>query len=165
MRLEIFLSLAYDLAFTAVSELEGRVLERKPEGAADFDAHFRGDVVDAAGLVAEQIETDDFEDPFAVPPGANVNVADVGKLGDEAGGDAGFFAHLADGGFIRLFALVDKSLGKGENEPGRALAAGAGGGRVRTVLFRFDGRDVPVAGHAPENHAARRELAYHAQTR
>jgi hypothetical protein len=53
MRLEIFLGLAYDLAFTTVGEFDGRVRERKPEGAADFDAHFRGNVVDAAGLVAE----------------------------------------------------------------------------------------------------------------
>ncbi|PYX24497.1 MAG: hypothetical protein DMG82_08295, partial [Acidobacteria bacterium] len=72
------------------------------------------------------------------------------------------FADLADGGFYRVFTLIDQAFRKGEDRLAGADAAGATGWGL--LFFGLNGRDIPVAGHAPEDHAASRKLAYHAQT-
>ena len=74
-------------------------------------------------LVAQQIEADDFEDAFAVAPGADVNVLAVAEFGDGNGGDSGFFAHFAQGGIQRLFAGIDQAFGQAQN--GLRFRAGA----------------------------------------
>ena len=47
-----------------------------------------------------------------VTPIADVEVFDVGQLGDQIGADAGFFADFAQGGLLRLLARIDGALGK-----------------------------------------------------
>src|SRR5882762_7684517 len=53
MGFEIFLGLADNLSLAAVGEFHGCFFEREPEGAADFNAHFGGHIVYAAGPVAQ----------------------------------------------------------------------------------------------------------------
>src|SRR5712691_8375757 len=86
MRFQIFLSLPHDLALAVVREFGGRIFERKPQGPANFDAHFGSDVIDASRLVAQQIETDNLENALPIAPGAHVDVADIGEPADQGGG-------------------------------------------------------------------------------
>src|SRR5438045_1951909 len=162
MSLQILLSFAHDLAFPAIGELGLGVFQGKPKSTMDFDPHLGPDVVNAAGLVAQQVETNHFEDALSVGPGTNVDVLDVGQFGDQGGDDSGFLAYLADGGFYRVFSLVDQALGQGEDLFAGDRAPGLAGRRF--FFFRLNGRDVPPVGHTPEDHAASRKLAYHAHT-
>src|ERR1700757_3082773 len=114
MGFEIEPGLAYHLAFSAVGELAERLGQRKPQGTPDFHPHFGSDLVDAAGLVTQKIEADDFEDTLPVSPGAHIDVADVGEFGDQAGNNAGLLAHLAQGGLVGLFIFIDQALGQRE---------------------------------------------------
>src|SRR5690349_4291170 len=61
MRFEIFLRLLNNLALAVVSEFLRCVFERQPKGSPNFNPHCRGDVVDATGLVPQQVKADDFE--------------------------------------------------------------------------------------------------------
>ena len=110
MRLQIFPGKTDDLAFVAIAQFLFRFVKRQPKGAFDLDAHLWSDVIHVPRLVAEQVETDDLEDALVIAPGADVNVFDIGELGNRNGMDPGFFAHLAKSSLLGLFAGVDQTL-------------------------------------------------------
>src|SRR5579863_5473837 len=70
------------------------VLKRNPEGACDFDPHCGGHVVDAAGLVAQQVKTYNLENLLVITPGTDVNVLAVDELGDQFRSNAGLLPDL-----------------------------------------------------------------------
>src|SRR5712692_1290027 len=114
MRFQIFLRAASHILFAAVGELSRGFLERNPDGTPDLDAHRRSNFVDTAGLVPQEIKTDDLEHALPVSPGAHVNVLDVPQLGKQSGGQAGFLADLADGSLLGFFARIHQALGQSQ---------------------------------------------------
>src|SRR6202022_4411766 len=96
---EIFQGKPGYVALAFVAQQSRCFLQRSPESALHFDSHLWDDVVDAAGMVTQQIEADDLEYPLALAPGAHVHVLDIGQLGDGNRGYAGLFADLPQGGF------------------------------------------------------------------
>src|SRR5215469_18484398 len=124
MRFQVLLRRPNYLALTAVSKFLFGFLQGKPARLADFDAHLRSHIVDAARLIQKQVEADSLQDPLPVAPGADVNILDVAELGNEFRADAGLFSHLALRRLGRLLALVDESLGQRQhNFSGRLLSA------------------------------------------
>src|ERR1017187_10743669 len=111
-----------------------RLFEGEPKGVLHLDAHGGRDVAQASGAVHEQVEADDLEDFGAISPVADVDVLDVGQLGDHVGANSGLFANFAQGGLFGLLAGVDGTLGQG-NE------FGIGGGALHVPDFDvFSGR-------------------------
>lgn len=176
MRFEILLGTADDLALSAIGELFGGFIERKPECLADFNAHVFSNFVDAACLVAEEEEADDLEDFFAVAPGTNVDVLDICELGNKGCGHPGLFANFAERCIGGLFSVVDQTFGKSEHQLARMFLAGGGWGGnsggsrdgfgqglASSLVLRLDGSDVPGACHAAQDDTSSRELANHAE--
>src|SRR5580658_9180340 len=70
------------LLLACVGEQPRSIFEPHPAGTRDLNSHFGSDSVDAAGAVAHQVETDNFEDPKPVAPGARIDVLAVAEFAD-----------------------------------------------------------------------------------
>jgi len=76
--------------------------------------------------------------------------------------DAGLFEDFAEGCLIGLFARVHQPLGQGKDDfSGHSALSRRGFGPFPSEV---QWPRCAIAGHAPEHHAARRKLAYHALT-
>ena len=111
MSSEILQGLFDDLAFAFVAESLGGFIQRDPEGALDFDAHRGRDVAELARAIQQEIEADNLEDAGLIAPVADVDILDVGELGNEVGANAGLFVNFTQGSLIGLLAGVDCALG------------------------------------------------------
>ena len=155
---QIFLCLAQHLAFVAVGKLPGRFGERHPERPLDFDPHVGCEVVDLSGDIAHQVEAHDFEDAFAIAPGADIDIFVIDEFGDRFGHDSGLFLYFANGGGLRFFSRIDQSFGKSQH------GASALARRLRWLQFsgvsflRLDQGNVPDSGNLPKHDSARRNF-------
>src|ERR1019366_4715640 len=144
-----------------------RLFEGKPKSVLHLDAHGGRDVAQASGAVHEQVEADDLEDFGAISPVADVDVLDVGQLGDHVGANSGFLANFAQGGLFGLLTWVDGTLWQGDE-------FGVGGGTLHVPDFDVlagavhvglnDG-DIPTAAHLPNYNAASGGFSHHGRNR
>src|ERR1700730_19063404 len=61
------------LFLASIGQELGRIFQRDPLGAPDFDPHLVADVVDFSRFVAQQVEADDLEYALAIAPGAYID--------------------------------------------------------------------------------------------
>src|SRR6185437_14728256 len=87
------------VALPAIAQFGFGSFKRNPQRLLDFDPHLWRDVVNFAGLILEKVETHDLEHTLLVTPGANVDVFDIGELGQNCSSNARFLKNLADSGF------------------------------------------------------------------
>jgi hypothetical protein len=106
------LRLTKHFAFIAVSQLTGCIRNRNPQSSIHFDPHIRSEIVDFSSDIAHQIKTHNLEDPFAVAPGANIDIPVVAEFRDGLGNDAGFLPNFANCGGLRFFAGSTRPFGR-----------------------------------------------------
>ena len=77
MRFQKLQGAPYHIPLAPISEFAGSFVQRNPGRAFHLDPHFGSNVIDDAGVIAQQKKRNDLEDPLPVPPGSDVDVLDV----------------------------------------------------------------------------------------